>query len=140
MAINDTVRIAFDSYITEFTLDMKQLVDNVKEKVDLHLREVTTKLAQEAVKAVTPTGGSSAKEASVLKVQSYATALFNPPPHANPKIAAKEGVKTRQFLLLGIKESAYGQYDTQKLKSELNKIARKQGLKQGKIRSVLHQK
>ena len=90
MAINDTVKMIFESYIMEFTSNMKQLMDDVKEKVDLHLREVITKLAQEAVKAMTPETGSLTAEASMLKAQSYASALFNPPPHINPKVAAKE--------------------------------------------------
>jgi hypothetical protein len=58
----------------------------------------------------------------------------------NPKLAAKEGIKSRQFVLMGIKESAFGQHDTQKLKEELNKISRSLGLKDGKIRSLLSQK
>ena len=70
----------------------------------------------------------------------YASAIFNPPPHVNPKLAAKEGIKARQFLLLGVKESVFRQYDTQKLKAELNKVLQDLGFKDGKIRSVISQK
>ena len=53
---------------------------------------------------------------------------------------AREGIKACQFLLMGIKELAYGQLDSQKLKAELNKTARDLGMKEGKIRSVIIQK
>lgn len=65
--------------------------------------------------------------------------LANPPPNVNPKLVAREGIRARQFLIVGIKESAFGQYDAQKLKAELNKIARELGMTNGKIRSLLAQ-
>ena len=55
-------------------------------------------------------------------------------------MVAKEGIKARQFLLLGVKESAFGQYDPQKLRAELNKVLRDLGFKESKIRSVVSQK
>ena len=50
------------------------------------------------------------------------------------------GIKARQFLLLGVKESAFGQYDPQKLRAELNKVLQDLGFKESKIRSVVSQK
>ena len=41
-AINETVKDAFDSQITEFTLDMKMLIDDVNTKIDEHLKTAVT--------------------------------------------------------------------------------------------------
>ena len=38
MQINETVKEAFDSQTNEFTTDMKTLIDDVKEKIDVHLK------------------------------------------------------------------------------------------------------
>ena len=38
MCINETVKEAFDSQITEFTSDMKLLVEEEKEKINEHLK------------------------------------------------------------------------------------------------------
>ena len=67
-------------------------------------------------------------------------ALINLPPHVNPKIVAREGIKACQFLIMGIKELAYGQYDTQQLKVELNKVLRDYNKMEGRIRSVIVQR
>jgi hypothetical protein len=141
LAINETVRSAFDSQITEFTSDMKMLTEDVNSKIDDHLKAALEQIATAAAKVApqnsAPVGvGAPTSFAAVT----YASTLINPPPNANPKLAAREGIRARQFLLAGIKESAFGQYDTQKLKTALGKIARDLGLKEGKIRSVLTQK
>src|ERR1700679_3047036 len=42
--INETVRDAFISQVTEFTSDMKMLIEDAKEKIDLHIQESLTQL------------------------------------------------------------------------------------------------
>jgi hypothetical protein len=141
--VNETVKDAFDSQITEFTSDMKMLVEHVNEKIDNHLQvalEQITKateasVARQAANVQPPQPMPTASQANT-----YASALINPPAHVNPKLAAKEGIKARQFLLQGLKETKYGKFDTQKLKAELNRIAKDGGMKEGKIRSVIAQK
>ena len=126
--INGTVKEAFDSQITEFTSDMKMLIEDAREKIDEHLKVSEEKIAQAMANAAT--------QANRNQTNTFASVLVTPPPHANPKIAAKEGIKARQFLLEGIKESKFSRYDIHQLKVELNKILQELGLEKGKIRSV----
>jgi hypothetical protein len=137
-ATNETVKNAFDSQITEFTSDMKLLVDDIRTKIDTHLQEALEKIQQTniAAQAAQITGNRTPTVATAT----YASTLINPPVYANPRIAAREGVKARQFLLDGAYNSNESRYDPQKLKIDLNKAAKEVGLKEGKIRSVLHQR
>ena len=66
----------------------------------------------------------------------YASVLINPPAHANPWVAAREGIKARQFVFKGIKNSKFSHLDSTQLKTELNKILLELGLTAGKIWSV----
>ena len=125
--INETVKEAFDSQITEFTSDMKLLIEDAKEKIDTHLKSSEERINQML---------SDAAQTKQAQPTTYATALINPPPHANPKIAAREGIKARQFLLEGIKDTKFSHLDTFQLKSELNKILTEMGSDKGKIRSA----
>ena len=59
----------------------------------------------------------------------YADALIHPPPHANPRLAAREGIRARQVLLEGIDPaSKLGGMGSAQVKGELNKIIREAGL------------
>ena len=144
MAINETIRIAFDSQITEFTSDMKILAEDVNAKIDGHLKTALAQIEKAAAAAEThpqePTAARNGAGPVAPSTTSYSSALINPPPNVNPKLAAREGIRARQVLLTGIKESAFGQYDSQKLKAELNKALKNLGFKNGKIRSVVQQK
>jgi hypothetical protein len=137
-AINEVVRSAFDNQITEFTSDMKLLVDDVKTKIDDHLKSALKEVSQ-ATTGMPPQAGGNIRANSQV-TQTYASALFNPPLHVNPKLAAKEGIRARQFVLMGLKVSTFVQYGTQNLKEELNKAAHSLGLKERKIRLLLPQK
>jgi hypothetical protein len=128
--INLTVKEAFDSQTTEFTSDMKMLIEDAKDKINIHLKETEDRLTQ-MVNEVT----SQAKQA---RPNSYAAILqvATPPPHANPRIAAKEGIKARQFLIEGINGTKFAHLDVFQLKTELNKLLAETGLTNGKIRSA----
>jgi hypothetical protein len=144
LAINETVRDAFDSQITEFTSDMKLLVDDVNTKIDSHLQMALEQIAKASEKATTRSQVNNERPQDRNSVPppqaTYASALIIPPPYADPKLAAKEGIKARQVLITGIKDSALGQHDTQQLKAELNKLLRGLGQKEGKIKSVIIQR
>jgi hypothetical protein len=60
----------------------------------------------------------------------------NPPAHADPRIAAKEGIKARQFLIEGIRNSKLSHLDTPKLKNELNNFLAELNMPTGKLRSI----
>jgi hypothetical protein len=62
--------------------------------------------------------------------------LVNPPAHANPRVAAKEGIRARQFLIEGIRNSKFSHLDTSQLKAELNKLLIDAGIPSGKIRTI----
>jgi hypothetical protein len=128
--IHLSVKEAFDSQITEFTSDMKTLIVDAKTKLDTHFKATEDRLAQVINNSVTqarqaPTAGTT-----------YASMLSTPPPHANPRIAAREGIKARQFLMEGLSETKFSHTDVFQLKGELNKIIGTLGVENIKIRSI----
>jgi hypothetical protein len=153
-ALNDMVREALNSHITELTSDMKLLVEDADTKIEAHLKDALEQISKATAKVIpTPTtppinptraeirpNTGTGRATSATATTTYASALINPPPHVNPKIAARESIKVRQLLLMGIKESPYGQYDTQQLKAQLNKILKSVGQNEGKVSSVITQK
>ena len=66
----------------------------------------------------------------------YATALINPPPHTNPKLAAREGIKAWQFVIIGPKDSKISHLTNQQLKDLINNIILGLGFPSGKLYSV----
>jgi hypothetical protein len=132
--INFTVKEAIDSQITEFTYDMKTLIEDAKEKINDHLKIVEDRLS---TLPVNPPPQPTQPTQLTHTPGSYASALINPPAHANPKIAAREGIRARQFLIEGIKNSKFSHLDQIQLTTELNKILAEAGLPKGKIRSTV---
>jgi hypothetical protein len=91
LAINETVRDAFDSQITEFTSDMKMLVDDVSTKIDDHLKAALEQITKATEKVTAhPTGtGKQPGHASAPFPATYATTLINPPPACQPKVGGE---------------------------------------------------
>ena len=128
--IHDTIRDTLDSQLTDLTSDMRLLVDDAKDKITEHLKIAEERLAKFSQAQTTP-------PTQVRPVtNSYASVLVHAPAHANPRVAAREGIKARQFLLEGIKNSKFSHLDSVQLKNELNKILVDLGLPTGKLRSV----
>ena len=84
--ISTSVKEALDSQITEFTSDIKLLIEDAKDKINEHL-----KLAEDHRSKI-PAHNTINSQPSLPTTTTYAMALINPPPHANPKIAAREGI------------------------------------------------
>ena len=126
--INTSLREALDSQMTEFTSDFKILIEDMKEKIDEHAKIAEAHLVK--IAPIAPTAGRPT-------TTSYASVLVNPPAHANPKIAAREGIKARQFLIQGINESKFSHLNVIQLKDEFNKILTELGLSTGKIRAAV---
>jgi hypothetical protein len=141
-AINEKVRSAFDSQITEFTLDMKLLVEDINTKIDNHLKEAMAQWTQIVKSAPQPavTNHSRTTPAAETNSYSYASALINPPPHVNPKLAAREGIRARQFVVEGAEHSDLKRLDHQKLKEDMNKALRDLGASEGNVRSIVTQR
>src|SRR5271168_3207360 len=110
--------------MTELTSDFKFLIEDMKEKIDEHAKAAEAHLVK--IAPIVPTARRPTPT-------SYASVLVNPPAHANPKIAAREGIKARQFLIQGINESKFSHLDAIQLKDKFNKILKEIGLPTGKI-------
>ena len=126
--INETVREALDSQMTEFTSDLKLLIEDAKEKINDHIKASE----DQTLKTPAPSIPSHRDQST----PTYASVLVNPPAHANPKVAAKEGIRARQFMLDGIKSLKLSHFDTSQLKTELNKYLLDLGPQAGRIRAL----
>jgi hypothetical protein len=73
--INETIRDAFESQVTEFTSDMKLLIEDAKEKIDTHLKNITPP-------ANTQVYGST--QGSGTNGRSYVAALISPTTNGQP--------------------------------------------------------
>jgi hypothetical protein len=127
--IHETVRAALDVQITEITSDMKLLIADAQEKINESI-----KAAEERINSI-PNPASSPTQ-SRSPANSYASVLINPPAHANPRIAAKEGIKARQFMIEGLINSKFSHLDNVQLKTEINRILLELELTTGKICSA----
>ena len=110
--INTTLREALDSQMTEFTSDFKLLVEDAKEKFDEHVKTVGKQRTDMAV----PPPAQSRPLTNMC-----ASALINPPAHTNPKVATREGIKARQFMIQGLDGSKLSHLDASQLKAEFNR-------------------
>ena len=128
--INEVVRDALNVQMDEFTSDMKEMIEHAKSKIDEHIKESVERLKT----SVQPQPQAPAQYSQATST--YASVLVSPPAHANPRIAAREGIKARQFMIEGIKNSKFSHLDTLQLKTELSKILTNTGLISGKIRSI----
>ena len=128
--INEIVRDAVISQINELTIDVKSLVEDAKEKIDEHITNRTSEIR-----------GNVPAQSATRPQRSYAEALVSPPPHADPKLAAREGIRARQFMLEGIEDdSKVSHLNAMQLKSEFNRILDNLGLEGHKVRLAIPQR
>jgi hypothetical protein len=67
--------------------------------------------------------------------------LITPPPHANPRLAAKEGIRAKQLMIKELgKNSILRELDDENLKENLNKIVNDLGLVGKSIQTVTKQR
>jgi hypothetical protein len=128
--VHESLRIALDTQMTEFTSDMKMLVEDAKEKINANIKAAEERINN--ITAAAPIPPTQHRQPA----NSYASALVNPPAHANPRIAAKEGIKARQFLMEGINNSKFSHLDNVQLKTTINNFLSDLDQPSGKIRSV----
>jgi hypothetical protein len=83
--INEILKEVFNAQITELTSDMATLVEDAKEKLNDHVKETEERITQLI--------GRATVQPTQVHATSYITMVNNPPPHANPRVAAKEGIK-----------------------------------------------
>ena len=141
------VKEAVDIQKNEVTTDIQKLIEDAMDKLNDQFKQVKAKIA--SLKPPTQTMinnqpiHSHASTTPMLSQtnpipNTYAAALINPPPppHANPKLAACEGIKARQFAISGIKKSSHSCLNPTQLKSLLNKIITELGIPTGKICTI----
>jgi hypothetical protein len=129
ISINVFVRDAVNSQLSELTNEVQSLVEDAKTKVGQLIGGIDTTARAAAATRDEPRG------------RSYAEALVNPPSHANPRLAAREGIRARQFMLEGPqRESRLGQMNSEQLKSEFNKVLGELGQTNNKLRSAVIQR
>ena len=135
--INITVKDAFDSQLNEYTTDMLSLIKDAKDKIKTQIDKIEAKITSSITTAQNSRHTACNATANTPgSANSYVAALINPPPHANPRLAAREGIKAWQFAIVGLKKSAVTHLNTQQLKDLLNNIILTLGMTTGKIRSV----
>jgi hypothetical protein len=101
--VTGRIQEAFDIQITELTADMATLIDEAKGKLGEHFKETEERLSK-----IMDRVDSQPRQ---TQQGTYASAINNPPPHVNPRIAAKEGIKARQFLLEGLINTKFSHTD-----------------------------
>ena len=84
-AINETIRIVFDSQITELTLDMKILVEDTGVKVDQRIKESFEQVIKDLKQAQPPPGfgtqnNTPARNTPGVYPHPCISPLVNPPP------------------------------------------------------------
>jgi hypothetical protein len=138
--LRDTV----NEQLSTMTEDLSLITTDIKEKMDNQLEEKLADLDKsmdrinrvigklEKAEENTPRTGLDTNSTQVRNARStrtYADTLVAPPSHADPRLAAKEGIKVRQLMLEGTDDNPkMGEMDNTQLKEELNRITRSLGL------------
>ena len=132
--------------LNDLAMDLKHYVMDAMQHIDSHietkLEEISeaTKTLVNSVKttisdAPPPSTSNSGSNASL----DYRKALMNPPPHADPQLAAKEGIRLCQFLVEGAtRDSKIGKMSSAKVKKAVNKAIKNAGGGH-KVRLVMRQ-
>lgn len=138
--LRDTV----NKQLSTMTEDLSLITTDFKEKMDTQLEEKLADLdkSMDRVNRVigklekteentsrTGRDTNSTQTRNAHRTQTYADALVAPPSHADPRLAAKEGIKARQLMLEGTDDNPkMCEMDNMQLKEELNRITRSLGL------------
>jgi len=152
----ENVREIVNAQLSNLSEDMQLLTTDLKEKVDSHLEGKLTDLdksmdrlnrvigkLEKAGEVVTNTnlGNNTRQTGTAPGHRTYAETIAAPPPHANPRLAAKEGIRARQLMLEGVNDNLkFKEMDDTKLKENLNKIANDLGLEGRCIRTATKQR
>ncbi len=153
-AVAEIIRETVNNQLSSLTEDFQLLATNVKEQIDERLEErltdldrYTTRMDRVVTKMensnVTPPHNTttSTHPARLHGHKTYAETLISPPRHVDPRLAAKEGIRARQFMLEGTpKDSKYEAMNNSQLKTDLGGILRELGLEGKGIRAVNSQR
>jgi hypothetical protein len=146
-ALHQTVRDSVTTQINEMGTDLKDFVTDATRRIDEHIESkmaeisTATKTLVDSVKetfTALPSAGTNATQ--VAPQLDYRQALAKPPPHVDPRLAAKEGIKLRQFFLEGAtRETRIGKMSAAETKKAVNQAIEKAGGEGLKARSTTRQ-
>lgn len=124
LSINECIKSAATVELNELANDIRELITDAKEQITAHAKHVTSS-------AIPP------RDAFLPRSPTYAETLVAPPPHADPRLAAREGIKARQFVLEGMDTlERIAQLSNVQLKEELNSVLGRIGQSSFRIRTA----
>jgi len=147
-ALHQTVRESVTVQLNELASDLKDYITDATQRIDSHMEsrleeisEATKTLVNKVKTSISdnpPPGNHNT--GNVAPPLDYRRALMNPPPHADPRLAAKEGIRIRQFMVEGVtRDSRIGKMTTAEAKKAANKALENAGSGGHKARSVTRQ-
>ena len=134
--------------LNELGTDLKDFItdttQHIYEYLDNKIAEISnaTKALVELVTAAVATSPSlgSTNVGHIHPPLDYRQALAKPPPHVDPRLAAKEGIKLHQFFLEGIaRDSEIGKMMAAEARKVVNKAIDKAGGGEHKAQSAIQQ-
>ena len=144
-------QVVWDSVMVQLNklgTDLKDFITDATQRTDGHLDNKiadisnATKALVESVMATVATSPSlgSTNVGHIHPPLDYRQALAKPPPHVDPRLAAKEGIKLHQFFLEGItKDSEIGKMTVAEARKVVNKAIDEAGGGEHKAQSAIWQ-
>lgn len=140
-AVQETIRESVNVQLESMSTDLKEFVADTTQRIDDH---VDTKIKEltEAMQKLTEQARATANEGLEREerefadgvTMNYKRALLRTPPEVDPRLAAKENIRQRQFLLEGItRESNLGKLSSLEAKTVVNKALGE--ISDGKLRA-----
>ena len=120
--------------LNDATTDIHKLVKDTSDKLNDKLNDQFKLVKAKIASLVLPTQTTVINQPA----HSYAAALINPPPHANPKLTACKGIKACQFAISGIKISSISHLNLSQIKALINNKLLELDLPGGKICSLIN--
>jgi hypothetical protein len=147
--LHEAVRDSVTVQLNDMGSDLRELVTDATRRIDEHLKNKLSEISdatktlmdsvKESLSDIPPPAGNTSNIGNAPPLN-YRQALVNPPPHVNPRLAAKEGIKLRQFLVEGVtRDSRIGKMNTAEAKKTVNEAIGKAGGDGLKARSALRQ-
>ena len=132
--------------LNELGTDLKDFITDTTQCINGHLDNKIAKISNatkalvELVTAAVATSPSlgSTNVGHIHPPLDYRQALAKPPPHVDPRLAAKEGIKLHQFFLEGIaRDSEIGKMMAAEARKVVNKAIDKAGGGEHKAQSAI---
>jgi len=145
--LHETVRDLVTVQLDELGKDIKDFVTDATQRIDKHvddklseLSEATKDLMDSVKLAFNEHPAATGHDTRNEPASNYKQALLRPPPLVDPRLAAKEGIRLRQFLIEGItRESRIGKTNSIEAKKLVNNALEDAGSGDLSARTALKQ-